>query len=154
MITVMDYEQIKNRLAPCGLDCGKCYAFSEGDIKNFSRSLKESLGDFDIYAERFSDLTGGDIFKRYPDFKELLAYFSEGDCRGCRNENCKIFKDCNVRGCFETKGVDFCFQCPDFPCDNTGFDQHLQKRFVKINERMKQVGVENYFVEIKDKPRY
>lgn len=150
----MNYNFIKNRLAPCGLDCGKCYAYVDGDIKNLSNQLKVSLGNFDIYAERFTELFNGDIFKKYPDFKELLAYFTTADCNGCRKENCKIFKDCKVRNCFEKKGVDFCFQCSDFPCDHTGFDEHLQKRSEDINNRMKEIGVEKYYDEIKDKPRY
>ncbi len=150
----MNYEQIKQRLAPCGLHCGKCYAFIGGDISQNSKLLKESLGEFDIYAERFVDLIDEPVFKKYPDFKELLDYFTTVKCGGCRKEKCLIFKDCRVRDCFEKKGVDFCFQCPDFPCKNTGFDKHLHNRSIKINLRMKEMGVVNYYNEIKDKPRY
>ena len=78
----MDYNFIKNKLAPCGLDCSKCYAFVDGDIKNLSNRLKISLGDFDIYAQRFTKLINGNIFKKYPDFKELLTYFASTDCNG------------------------------------------------------------------------
>jgi hypothetical protein len=150
----MEYEQIKNRLAPCGLHCGKCYAFSGGDIRNSSNILKDSLGNFDIYASRFVDLINEPVFKKYPEFKELLSYFSTVDCEGCRKEKCKIFKNCKVRDCLENKKIDFCFECSDFPCDNTGFDQHLHKRSVDINLRMKEIGVEKYYNEIKDKSRY
>ena len=150
----MDYALIKNRLAPCGLHCGKCYAFVDGDVKSYSLRLKESLGDFDIYAKRFVDLLDDPVFEKYPDFKAMLNYLASVECAGCRNEKCKIFKDCKVRGCHEMKEVDFCFQCSDFPCENTGFDQHLHKRSVDINLRMKEIGVENYYNEIKDKPRY
>ena len=150
----MDYDQIKDRLAPCGLHCGKCFAFVDGEIKNNSIKLKESLGDFDIYARRFVDLINEPVFKKYSDFKELLSYFALVECRGCRKEKCKIFKDCKVRDCSENKGVDFCFQCNDFPCENTGFDKHLHKRSVDINMRIKEIGVENYYNEVKDKSRY
>ena len=150
----MDYEQIKQRLAPCGLHCGKCFAFADGDIKNHSKRLKESLGNFDIYAQRFTTLLNEPVFDKYADFKEMLTYFSMVDCKGCRQERCKLFKGCNVRDCSEEKGVDFCFQCSEFPCTNTGFDEHLHKRSVDINLRMKEIGVENYYTEIKDKPRY
>lgn len=150
----MDYSNIKNVIAPCGLDCGKCYAYNGGDIKKLSIQLKTALGDFGIYAERFSELIDGDIFKKYPDFNELLTYFASADCRGCRYENCRIFPDCQVRDCFEKKGVDFCFQCSEFPCEDTGFDEHLQKRSIEINNRMKEIGVDKYYDEIKDKSRY
>ena len=150
----MDYDQIKNRLAPCGLHCGKCFAFAEGDIKQNSRQLKESLGNFDVYAERFVDLLDEPLFRKYADFKELLSYFASVECKGCRKEKCKLFKDCKVRDCHELKEVDFCFQCSDFPCNNTGFDPHLHKRSVDINLRMREIGVAKYYDEIKDKPRY
>jgi hypothetical protein len=150
----MDYEFIKSRLAPCGLHCGKCFAFVDGDIKNYSSKLKNELGDFDVYAKRFVELLDDPIFINYPDFKELLSYLSTVDCKGCRKEKCKIFKNCKVRICSEEKNVDFCFQCPEFPCDNTGFDEHLNKRSRDINIKMKEIGIENYYNEIKDKPRY
>lgn len=150
----MDYNFIKSRLGPCGIHCGKCFAFADGDIKNYSRKLKDSLGDFEIYANRFVDLIGEPVFQKYKDFHELLAYFASVSCTGCRNEKCKIFKDCNVRTCSEKQNVDFCFQCSKFPCNNTGFDEHLYKRSIDINLKMKEIGIEKYYEEIKDKPRY
>jgi hypothetical protein len=86
----MDYDQIKSRLAPCGLHCGKCYAFGDGDVKKYSYKLKEALGNFDIYASRFVNLINEPVFEKYPDFKELLNYFVIVECKGCRNEKCKI----------------------------------------------------------------
>ncbi len=150
----MDYNTIKHRLAPCGLHCGKCFAFRDGDISHLSNSLKQSLGNFDVYAERFVTLLGEPAFAKYPDFKEFLALLSQGQCGGCRKEKCKLFKNCNVRACHEDKGIDFCFECDAFPCHNTGFDEHLYKRSFAINQRMKEIGVEAYYEEIKDKTRY
>jgi hypothetical protein len=150
----MEYEQIKTRLAPCGLHCGKCFAFIDGDIKKLSIGLNESLGKFDVYAQRFVELIDEPILGKYPEFKEVLSFFSSIECKGCREEKCKIFKECKVRDCHVAKKVDFCFQCPEFPCANTGFDQHLQNRFIDINMRMRAIGVEKYYDEIKDKPRY
>ncbi len=150
----MDYNKIKDRLAPCGLHCGKCFAYKEGDIVKNARAIKEDLGEFDMYAKRFIKLLNNPVFEKFPDFKEMLKYFSIGDCLGCRNETCKLFKNCRVRLCSENKKVDFCFQCCEFPCDNTGFDEHLNKRSVNINRRMKEIGVDRYYREIKNKPRY
>ena len=150
----MKEEFIKSRLAPCGLHCGKCFAFCDGDISQLSKELGRYLGDFDIYAERFIDLLDEPVFSKYPEFKEMLNCFSTGKCKGCRKEKCVLFKSCKVRACSERKGVDFCFQCAEFPCKNTGFDEHLYIRSVKINERIKEIGVEAYYNEIKDKPRY
>ena len=150
----MGYEFIKTRLSPCGLHCGKCFAFSEGKICQLSQELKYNLGDFDVYAERFVTMLDEPIFLKYSDFKEMLEFFSKGKCKGCRNEKCVMFKSCKVRECSENEGVDFCFECSNFPCNNTGFDEHLYKRWKDINVKMKMDGVETYYNEIKDKPRY
>ena len=150
----MDYEFIKSRLAPCGLHCGKCFAFSDGDIRLQSQQLKENLGNFDVYAERFVTMLNEPAFSKYPHFKLVLNLLSESKCKGCRKEKCVLLKTCKVRDCSEKKNVDFCFQCSIFPCNDTGFDEHLYKRFVHINQRMKEIGVDAYYDEVKDKPRY
>ncbi len=147
-------KQIKVRIAPCGLHCGKCFAFKEGDIGLHSQQLKYFLGDFKIYAERFVDLLDEKIFEKYSDFKEMLDYLALPQCGGCRIDTCKLFKCCKVRDCAKSKGVDFCFECLDFPCENTGFDKHLHDRSITINKRIKEIGIEQYYQEIKDIPRY
>ena len=35
------------RIAPCGLHCGKCFAFSDGDIHAASNQLRIGLGCFE-----------------------------------------------------------------------------------------------------------
>lgn len=148
------YDFIKRRLAPCGLHCGKCFAFSDGDISNYSKLLADSLGNFDVYAERFVELLDEPVFQKYPDFKKFLSHLSKGSCNGCREEQCKLYKSCKVRACIEVKKVDFCFQCSEFPCEHTGFDTHLYNRHVKINQRMEEIGIEKYYEEVKNLSRY
>jgi hypothetical protein len=148
------YELAKQRLGACGVHCGKCYAFAEGDICALSNQLVNSLGNFDVYARRFVELIGEPVFLKYPDFREFLGYLATAKCGGCRKEKCKLFRECKVRSCSEGKNVDFCFQCDEFPCKNTGFDEHLYKRSVEINLRMREIGVEAYYEETKDLPRY
>ncbi len=148
------YEFIKQRLSPCGLHCGKCFAFEDGEIRALGKQLEDALGNFGVYAERFVDMLGEPVFSKYPDFKLFLSYLTEAKCKGCRNEKCKLFTSCGVRACSEEKGVDFCFQCENFPCDHTGFDEHLFKRYTAINVRMKENGVARYYEEVKDASRY
>ena len=150
----MDYEFIKSRLSPCGLHCGKCFAFADGEIAFLSKRLKDSLGNFDIYAERFVSLLNEPVFSKYSDFKAFLSHLSEPKCKGCRKEKCVLFRSCKVRECSEKRNVDFCFQCSDFPCNDSGLDEHLYKRSVGINQKMKEIGVEAYYDEIKDMLRY
>jgi hypothetical protein len=150
----MEYKAILEFLGPCGINCQKCFAFKNGNINLHSQALKENLGNFQVYASRFVYLLDEPTFKKYPDFKEMLDYFATANCLGCRKQECHLFKSCNVRKCHKEKSVDFCFQCDEFPCNKTGFDTHLEQRWIKINQRLKEIGVENYYDEIKDKPRY
>lgn len=150
----MTSPQILETLAPCGLNCQKCFAHVDGDIRKHSLKLKEKLGNFDIYAQRFETLLGNPVFKKYPDFKEMLDFLASENCRGCRHEQCKLFKNCGVRACHQEKDIDYCHQCDDFPCNKTGFDEHLHARWIKLNERIKAVGIDQYYEETKDQHRY
>ena len=147
----MEYEQILEHLAPCGLNCRKCFAHTKGDITLHSQALQECLGAFDIYAQRFS--TFEPAFENYPAFKEMLALFAQPACDGCRQGTC-LYPNCGVITCYKEKGVDFCFRCDEFPCDKTNFDPHLRRRWRQMNRRMQEVGVKAYFEETKDLPRY
>ncbi|MBN2091018.1 DUF3795 domain-containing protein [candidate division KSB1 bacterium] len=147
----MTRKDILNHLAPCGLNCHKCLSKESGTIKEHSKILKQLLGNFDNYAERFSNFQP--IFKHYPQFKEVLHILTQGDCTGCREGNCK-YPHCGVLACFREKDVDFCFECENFPCDHTNFDPDLHSRWLQMNRRMKEIGVEAYYEEKKDAPRY
>jgi hypothetical protein len=147
----MEYEEVLEDLAPCGLSCRKCFANTKGDIAMLSTQLQERLGSFGIYAERFSAFLP--VFKEYPAFEELLSHFAKGQCSGCRKGTC-LYPNCGVSTCYQVKGVDFCFQCDEFPCERTNFDPHLERRWRQTNERMREIGVEAYYEETKDLPRY
>lgn len=147
----MTYREILDDLAPCGLSCRKCFACSKGEIGGHSKALKRLLGNFDVYAERFSAFLPE--FRDYPSFKRMLFYFSEPDCDGCRQGTCK-YPNCGVVQCYPQKKVDFCFQCDEFPCEKTNFDPHLKQRWIRMNQRMREIGVEAYYEETKDLYRY
>lgn len=145
---------IKETIAPCGLCCETCFAHVNGDIRKYSIKLKERLGNFHVNAKRFKTLLGDPIFEKYADFKEMLDYFASENCKGCRKEQCKIFKNCGVRPCHQEKGIDFCYQCEEFPCDRTNFDESLYKDWVAINEMIREKGIEAYCEKARNRPRY
>jgi hypothetical protein len=147
----MTYNELLGVLAPCGLNCKRCISFNEGDIRLHSMRLKELLGAFDSYAERFSEFWP--VFSQYQSFKEILDCFCDVSCRGCRSGDCR-YPGCGVSKCHTEKKIDFCFQCNEFPCEKSNLDDHLKKRWISMNSRMKEIGVEHYYEETKDKPRY
>jgi hypothetical protein len=147
----MEHDEILRILAPCGLNCAKCMAYIDGDIRKSAAELKRLLGAFDTHAERFSRFAP--VFENYPSFRKLLDHFTQGECRGCRSGDC-VYPNCGVAPCHTEKGVDFCFQCDEFPCEKSNFDPNLKERWIKMNSRMREKGVEAYYEETKDSPRY
>lgn len=88
----MDY---RNLTAPCGLDCFNCPMYKASLDEEARKKLASAM--------------------KIP--------VEEAQCRGCRNENGTIgflgmSKPCNVYGCAREKGLDFCSDCREFPCDH------------------------------------
>ena len=146
--------ELLNKFGPCGLSCEKCFAFHNSQIKIHAEQLKINLGEFDAYANRFVSLLEEPAFTKYPDFKEVLNVFAAGNCLGCRKQVCHLFQECKVRNCYKEKGVDYCYECEEFPCEKTGFDENLIQRWRNINQKIRKIGLENYYLEIMDRPRY
>lgn len=42
---------------------------------------------------------------------------SQEDCPGCKERGCKEGSDCSVYQCATGKGLDGCYQCDEFPCE-------------------------------------
>ncbi len=145
-------RQIVDVIAPCGLDCGQCLAFEGGQIQGHAQALIDLLGpNFGEYAARFEAMN--QVFGNYPAFKELLRFLAGGTCQGCRKGGC-LFEACGVRTCVKEKGVDFCFECPEFPCQKLSSMTRLETIWRRNNEKMKELGIEKYYEMIKNRPRY
>lgn len=148
----MKYQDVLNYLAPCGLDCGRCADYEQGEIKELSRKLLKNLGNYSKLAKIKSDKSP--IFKNYDNFEEILTQFSKASCSGCRGNNvlCPL-ENCAAKTCYKEKGVDFCFQCHEYPCEKQ-FSGRLRDMWIKINNRMKDIGVIEYYKEQSNRPRY
>lgn len=88
----MDYQQMTS---PCGLDCFNCPAYLANEDAQLRASIAEKLG---------------------------LPY-EKARCEGCRNACGTIAflgdsDPCDVFRCAGEKGLTFCYQCGDFPCDH------------------------------------
>jgi hypothetical protein len=88
----MDYQLMTS---PCGLDCFNCRMY----------------------------LANGDPGLRAVAAEALGLPKEEARCEGCRNAKGIIAfmggtEPCDVFRCTAEKGIDFCYQCPDFPCDH------------------------------------
>jgi hypothetical protein len=147
----MQYEDILEALAPCGLDCGRCAGYKAGEIPKLASRLGELLAGYGRVAGMRVD--DEPVFSHYKQFEEILASFAKPSCGGCRSDeaNCPI--ECNARTCHRQQGVDFCFQCEEYPCDNPTFSP-LKERWKQRNDRIKEIGVLEFCVEQGKLSRY
>ena len=81
--------------APCGLDCFNCPVYLAADNRELRAKISAGSG---VPAEKVV-------------------------CRGCREEGGTIpflgmAEPCSVYKCTAQRGIAFCCDCPDFPCDN------------------------------------
>jgi Protein of unknown function (DUF3795) len=88
----MDFRQLTS---PCGLDCFNCPLYLAGKNTKLRKEISK---------------------KRNISFEKAI-------CKGCRGECGTIAAfdmtgPCRVYKCIETKNIDFCYKCSDFPCDN------------------------------------
>ena len=114
-------EEIRDLCSPCGLDCFNC----------------------ELYFKNITE-----------DFKQLVAVKTgrkpeEIPCRGCRAEREARLKRCESLKCIVRHDVEFCFECPEFPCpflapskDGAELFPHNMKVYNLC--RMRAIGVEQW----------
>ena len=139
-------------LSPCGLDCQRCADYEHGEIKQLSSRLAQLLGNYRPVAKMKT--AKEPVFDGYSQFVEILTSFSNGSCSGCRGENvqCPI-TTCSAQTCHKEKNVDYCFQCNEYPCEKQ-FTGRLRERWRYINDRMREIGLVEYYAEQIKLPRY
>lgn len=145
------YEEILRRLAPCGLDCYRCAMCGHGVIKRTAAELAAALEGYEDIAPRVA--AREPVLEHYRRFADVLALFSRASCIGCRAGG-STFPMCAARTCFREQGVDFCFQCGEYPCERNQYPEMFQARWRANNDRMREVGVERYYQESLLEPRY
>ncbi len=118
-------------VAPCGMDCGDCGAYKVKD----DPSLKEVL------VKKFN--------------------WNGVPCPGCRPAKGKhqfVDGTCTTYACISKRGLDFCFECSEFPCaklnpaaDKAGDLPHNIKLFAQCY--IKQHGVAKWREKIPEVKR-
>ncbi|MBN1320343.1 MAG: DUF3795 domain-containing protein [Thermoleophilia bacterium] len=147
----LTYQEVVERLAPCGIDCERCAMYAHGRIRNHAVGLTDALTGFENMAARVVDRFPA--LREYDRFTEILALFAGAGCTGCRAGGAQL-PFCAARTCFRDKEVDFCFQCEEYPCERNAFPENLASRWREYNDRMREIGVEGFYEESLERPRY
>lgn len=90
---------------------------------------------------------------------DRLAKYTTRMCAGCRNDEhgkCCI-EGCNIYHCTKSHSVDSCADCAEFPCDKVSeevFSPIVISAWKNGNERIREVGIEQYCIEAIATPHY
>ncbi|MCG8400038.1 MAG: DUF3795 domain-containing protein [Firmicutes bacterium] len=147
----MEYRDTLQHLSPCGLDCVRCTDYEHGEIKHLSARLLDLLGKYSRVAKMREETEPA--FANYHHFEQILGHFAGASCSGCRGGNVKCFIECAAVTCHREQGVDYCFQCGDYPCDKQ-FSGRMREWWIRRNHRMKDIGVVGFYHEQRKQPRY
>ena len=107
------FEKEKDLIGYCGLYCRLCDYYT-GEIRNVARRALEMIekhAELEIFAKVSGEFS-------YEELKRGLRWIVNnltpciGACRGGGG-----WDDCPLRKCCIERGVAFCYECSDFPCD-------------------------------------
>lgn len=138
-------------IAPCGLLCYTCDAMKDGVINEAAKKLLYVLGSYDSFLK--SSPGSRPIAEKYNDFKEVLEYLADVKCNGCREDHC-MDANCIVPECVKNQKIHFCYECKDFPCAKTGFPDGLKEKWIRKNNKIKEIGIAKFFEEERNIPHY
>jgi hypothetical protein len=80
-------------------------------------------------------------------------------CLGCRGQDVgkpEHCRQCKIKDCVASRGIDFCFECSSFPCLTIkSLDKSYRQRYrvslIENGIRIKTVGAEQHLLEEKKK---
>lgn len=139
------------KLAPCGLDCSRCASYSDGVVKRQAAALLAALNGYEDVAANIVEHVPA--MAGYAAFVDVLESLVAAPCTGCRAGGAPV-PFCAARTCHGEMGVDFCAECAEYPCGRNSYPQSLHARWRATNDRMREVGVEQYYRGSLERPRY
>jgi len=114
------------KVSYCGLYCG-CCVMEEARV--LSDALRKRIEFFGKYEDQVPELRGN-----WRSFMKVLEFFGQ-KCNGCRHGGRD--PNCRIKVCAQERGVFFCGECDDFPCEKIG-------RYEKSIEEIMKMGMEKW----------
>ena len=152
-------DEILNAVAPCSMFCSTCIGCKYGEISYHSKELLRLLEGHKEFLDKNLKKEYRHKLEEYVVFEDKLKKFARPKCNGCRTGGANV---CSIKGCFINKcvkehNVNYCGECYLFPCDKVNksiFKENVIKKWFDGNTRIKEVGIEKYYEEMKDIPHY
>jgi len=128
----MDARTLRDRTAICGIDCFNCDFFHTNVDGFFAGMPPERRGAFEARG----------------------MTIEKARCLGCRQGGCTILEGpCETKACAEPRGVDFCYECGEFPCRRLqplaeGAERYPHNLKVYNLSAIKNRGIEAWAAEV------
>lgn len=128
----------------CGVYCGAC-AWYKGKWREYAEGLLRLMDAYPVM--RWED----EIPFDYEEFEKGLNWLINDRrvCQGCRSGDNLL--TCEIQDCVKNKGVDFCYQCEDFPCDKLFEIQRDHPDNIENIMRIQMIGIEEWIQEEENK---
>jgi len=131
MKTTKKYDGL---VGPCGLYCGICTMYRAYHDKNLSlwqetpKNFRKQIGLEEV------------------DFKDVA-------CGGCRSSILfKYCAECSLRDCASEKGVEWCYECEDFPCQMlSDWQSRWRMPTIENLREIQKLGLENWLEQMEKK---
>jgi hypothetical protein len=157
--------RLLDHIAPCSLLCYACISFQDGPSKEGARNVytySDGWGDF--WSAHLPEEKREEWHKWFDSFQNTLQYLGGASCPGCRNHppsnkdgKWGCLEGCVIPSCVKERGLDFCAECDEFPCQKA-------KDFFKTpkgqsdwetgSRRIKEIGIDAYYDEKKGISHY
>lgn len=158
----IDIQELLNYVAPCSLLCYTCPAYQNGAI---SKCASKLCNYFEGYYE-FNDANIPEEYRswlnEFKTFHGELEKYIKRPCPGCRNNpstGAGCIEGCIIPSCTKEHNVNFCGECSEFPCKKAKdfyakINDTITADLQNGNERIKEVGIRQYFDEKKEVSHY
>jgi len=159
----MEKEQLLDHIAPCSLLCHTCMSRKGGLSSEGAKNVyKYSDGWGEFYSALLPEEKREEWHREFDTFQSTLQFLGGALCPGCRNDppsnkdgKWGCLEGCPVPICAKERGVDFCAECGEFPCQKgKDFFAAGVIGWERGNGRIKEIGVEAYFEEMRDVSHY
>lgn len=151
----MERDELLNFVAPCSLLCYTCTGFKDGPVTECAKKLYTYLNGFgEMRGTNMQPREREEWLAEFEKFHNTLQYVG-GVCGGCREgRGSGCIEGCVIPDCVKERGVDFCAQCSEFPCEKAAeffktCGGAVRSAWESGSVRLKEVGLENYFQEKK-----
>jgi hypothetical protein len=132
----------KSEVAYCGEYCRKCHWYNDALRKPAAELSELVRKHFEVAG--WIDYKGGNSQETIKGLEILSKCACAFNCKGGSG-----WGDCPVRKCCIEKGFDFCYECPEFPCETSWGEKSKHanifnaKKIGRLQE-MKAIGAEEW----------